>query len=596
MRPPAAAAPAPPRAELNRPCEHRHHPPPRPSPPGQHRAAARRPQPPGRQPGLDTSRRTSYRHHRGATSGTLQAGLPRNHGKRNGEGRCHHRHGHGDAVQQPPHPEPAGSHQNDTVNDGTPLPRGHPQRRVTPDRNHRADPHRPPTRRSPVSRTRPTPPRRCIRYQSPDRNPLRPRGPPTPHRLDDDATRPQTTYPGLHSKGGVMYISENSIDTVIKWFNRPETDERILCLVAASTYKDMELLGRLFDSRGRISAKLGRDIALFMFAPEFALTDFIALDEEYGDLVIPGLARNEVSRKGEWRTKPADRVGPFERETVIQRSQGITDQIRQRFGLDRETLPCLVFLTRDNDTPFIVRTRDSADLGIIEQLLDELLSVAEVLRSNGMLDLPYSLAETYALLVQKSELDRKCEVERGMLNALITSTRDSLKNLGLDSMLDGLSPESAYSFFGQLGLGRDSSGQSPSYDTELVARITEAMRDARLYKQVGMIKSIGKSLRANTRWSAELSKEIEERRAREMSKETISEQLLTTEKKLEQICRQFEQKCRRRKTWRQVGLPVMEFIRIVARLTPMVNQVSTTAQQIETISSRLSQQSPGSRR
>lgn len=393
-----------------------------------------------------------------------------------------------------------------------------------------------------------------------------------------------------------MYISENSIDTVIKWFNRPETDERILCLVAASTYKDMELLGRLFDSRGRISAKLGRDIALFMFAPEFALTDFIALDEEYGDLVIPGLARNEVSRKGEWRTKPADRVGPFERETVIQRSQGITDQIRQRFGLDRETLPCLVFLTRDNDTPFIVRTRDSADLGIIEQLLDELLSVAEVLRSNGMLDLPYSLAETYALLVQKSELDRKCEVERGMLNALITSTRDSLKNLGLDSMLDGLSPESAYSFFGQLGLGRDSSGQSPSYDTELVARITEAMRDARLYKQVGMIKSIGKSLRANTRWSAELSKEIEERRAREMSKETISEQLLTTEKKLEQICRQFEQKCRRRKTWRQVGLPVMEFIRIVARLTPMVNQVSTTAQQIETISSRLSQQSPGSRR
>ncbi len=40
----------------------------------------------------------------------------------------------GDAVQQPPHPEPAGSHQNDTVNGGTPLPRGHPQRRVTPGR------------------------------------------------------------------------------------------------------------------------------------------------------------------------------------------------------------------------------------------------------------------------------------------------------------------------------------------------------------------------------------------------------------------------------------------------------------------------------
>ena len=132
MRPPAAAAPAAPRAELLRPGQHRHHPPPRPSPPGQHRAAARRPQPPGRQPGLDTLCRTSYRHHRGAHLRHPSGGLPRNHGKRNGEGRCHSRHGHGNAVQQPPHPEPAEPHLNDTVNGGTPLPRGHPQRRVTP--------------------------------------------------------------------------------------------------------------------------------------------------------------------------------------------------------------------------------------------------------------------------------------------------------------------------------------------------------------------------------------------------------------------------------------------------------------------------------
>ena len=72
---------------------------------------------PGRQPRLDTSRRTSYRHHRGATSWHRPGGLPRIHGENeNGEGRCHHRHGHGDAVHQPPHHEPAGSHQNDTVN------------------------------------------------------------------------------------------------------------------------------------------------------------------------------------------------------------------------------------------------------------------------------------------------------------------------------------------------------------------------------------------------------------------------------------------------------------------------------------------------
>jgi hypothetical protein len=132
MRPAAAAAPAPPRTELLRPGQHRHHPPAGPAPPGQHRAAARRPQPPCRQPGLDTSRRTSYRHHRGATSWHPSGGLPRIHGENeHGEGRCHHQHGHGDAVQQHPHPEPAGSHQNDTVNGVRPLPGGHPQRRVT---------------------------------------------------------------------------------------------------------------------------------------------------------------------------------------------------------------------------------------------------------------------------------------------------------------------------------------------------------------------------------------------------------------------------------------------------------------------------------
>src|SRR5439155_25602342 len=43
--------------------------------------------------------------------------LPRDHG----EGRCHHRHGHGDAVHQPPHREPAESLRDDTVSDASPV-------------------------------------------------------------------------------------------------------------------------------------------------------------------------------------------------------------------------------------------------------------------------------------------------------------------------------------------------------------------------------------------------------------------------------------------------------------------------------------------
>src|SRR5260370_37327599 len=57
--------------------------PPRPPPRRQPPAAARPAQPPRPQPLLDTSSRTSYRHHRGATSGTAQADFPGSTAKRN---------------------------------------------------------------------------------------------------------------------------------------------------------------------------------------------------------------------------------------------------------------------------------------------------------------------------------------------------------------------------------------------------------------------------------------------------------------------------------------------------------------------------------
>ena len=71
--------------------------------------------------------------------------------KDHGEGRCHHRHSHGDAVHHPPHPQPAGSHRNNTVNGACPYPHGHSQRRGT--RPH----HDQPARR--VMCSQPAPPR-----------------------------------------------------------------------------------------------------------------------------------------------------------------------------------------------------------------------------------------------------------------------------------------------------------------------------------------------------------------------------------------------------------------------------------------------------
>ena len=135
MRPPAAPAPRPARPELLPARAHRHQPPPRMPPPGQPPAAARAPQQTGRQPRLDTVRRTSYRHHQ-VPPPAPPGGPSRSPVKDHGEGRCHHLHGHSDAVHHPAHREPAGLHQIGTVNDTRHPSHSHPQRRVTACQNY----------------------------------------------------------------------------------------------------------------------------------------------------------------------------------------------------------------------------------------------------------------------------------------------------------------------------------------------------------------------------------------------------------------------------------------------------------------------------
>ena len=73
--------------------------------------------------------------------------------KDHGEGRCHHLHGHSDAVHHPAHREPAGLHQIGTVNDTRHPSHSHPQRRVTagPAPGSPCSPQPPPGRRAPAS-------------------------------------------------------------------------------------------------------------------------------------------------------------------------------------------------------------------------------------------------------------------------------------------------------------------------------------------------------------------------------------------------------------------------------------------------------------
>lgn len=102
-------------------------PPPRPQP-----SPAPAHQQPGRQPGLDRFLRTSYRDHRGATSGTRIRRPSRSIRSRSGRAVSLHRQGHSVAVHHHPPGTQHNSTHDDTVSDEKPPLQGHAQRRCMP--------------------------------------------------------------------------------------------------------------------------------------------------------------------------------------------------------------------------------------------------------------------------------------------------------------------------------------------------------------------------------------------------------------------------------------------------------------------------------
>ena len=131
MRPAAAPAPGPPRAKLRQPANiattRRRAQPHRASTPPQHGPLSR--------PAASRASTLSAEPRTVITvvppPAPTRRPSPESMQKDHGEGRCHHRHSHGDAVHHPPHPQPAGSHRNNTVNGARPYPHGHSQRRGT---------------------------------------------------------------------------------------------------------------------------------------------------------------------------------------------------------------------------------------------------------------------------------------------------------------------------------------------------------------------------------------------------------------------------------------------------------------------------------
>jgi hypothetical protein len=381
-----------------------------------------------------------------------------------------------------------------------------------------------------------------------------------------------------------VYVSVSGVTDVTGWFNAPHTEERILCFLVADTDRDRELLGTLFDNRGRISAKLGREVALFLFSPEPSPQGVIAKsDDPSNALLIPGLTRHKAGAEElSWKPIPVDSLLARDRDQVIRRTQRITLDLREYFDLDEETLPCLVFLARGEDTPFVVRTRDAADLKALEELFGELNRVGAILNTHDALRLPYWEAQTRSLVAGRDLASEDCAEARSFLDAAIPAARSALKGVGLDGLLDDLDADNARTVFDVLGMDRDPR-RVGSYDPALLASVKAAMRDEGLRRQMRAIRDAGTRLRKSAARLAVLTVEMEKRLADRPNTDQLAATVHTVEGELDVICGRFERKVK----WRRYTLPLKAFARFVARTAPVARDIASVTQGVTDMTTQL---------
>lgn len=367
-----------------------------------------------------------------------------------------------------------------------------------------------------------------------------------------------------------MYVGVASVNEVLTWFNDRRTTERILCFLIADTIRDTKLLETLFAHRGSVNAKLGQEVALFLFSPVATRTMVPKGDD--ARLLLPHM-RSQRSMDDSWRPLPVSEVPAAMRDQVVQLSQGVADEIRARFDLDRDTLPCLVFLLREDETPFVVRTRDAADLKALVKLFEELRTVAEALERSEMAGLPYRAAQTRLRMRERDELGRECVEGREALAMAIPAARRALAERGLDGALDGIDFDTAHAVYARLGLHRD---PNLSRRDDALAEVLREGDDEELRALLRTIRNEGRKLRAKSHRYEELRREVDARLARDLNADGVAH-LRTTEEELDAICRRFE----RRFKWRRYVLPLRDFARFFARTAPVAKGIASLADAVE---------------
>ena len=364
-----------------------------------------------------------------------------------------------------------------------------------------------------------------------------------------------------------MYVGVGDIATVVRWFNEVSR-ERLLCLFVARTSGDRSLLTELFDERRRISAELADNTAFFLFGEDpLPIDQMTELNE--GDIhthrIVPGLykaaARGNFGNRdwyASWTPVEVDLVTDELRLEIVARSASAAREICDYFDLSADSAPCIVFLTRNNPLPFIVRTRGAADLRLFERFFAAVGEVAALLKSSGMLDLPIAIAQSQRLLDQRDDLTRQAREAEHLLAELIPNAQRAMSDYGEPKILEGLQADNAGEVFEILGLGANIRARV-IHETGVALRIQQALLHEDVHRVLRQVKKNGVLL---DRRRNEVN-QVESRLRRLMTEALLDPVALmsrsqTVEQRLEEICREFE----RSFWWRHFRMPLGQFVRV----------------------------------
>jgi hypothetical protein len=332
-----------------------------------------------------------------------------------------------------------------------------------------------------------------------------------------------------------------------------------------------------------LSGKLGKDVALLLFSSEITGRVLVHQETPAEAIVLPGVEFADRTSRQSWVPRSIEEVTPQMRDRVIQRTQSITDELRRYFSIDRDAMPCLLFLTRDSDVPFVIRTRDAADLSSLEKLFDELHPIADALRVSGILEAPFHSAKLSQLEEERSLLHEQCRAERERISSEIELAKAVLHRNGMDGVLDGLTPDNALDVYEHLGLHRDPRRQ-PASSSLGAGKLSGAMQDDDLQRRLRRLRSGGKKLKSLRRASADVDTRIARALASAPKPDELRSKAQTIEAELERVCASFEKRCQ----WRRFVMPVKDFARFFVRVAPGAKGAVSLTESIDELAVRRS--------